>query len=84
MDWYTIELFVGILLRYHLHYKELERLLKLSDIKMSVDKVLDMAKTITTISVYMPQNKTHFVKTMPMKRHKPIAKLFEKEFWEAQ
>jgi transposase len=65
-------------------YKELERLLKLSDIKMSVDKVLDMAKTITTISVYMPQNKTHFVKTMPMKRHKPIAKLFEKEFWEAQ
>ena len=65
-------------------YKELERLLKLSDIKMSVDKVLDMAKTINTISVYMPQNKTHFVKTMPMKRHKPIAKLFEKEFWEAQ
>ena len=65
-------------------YKELERLLKLSDIKMSVDKVLDMDKTITTVSVYMPQNKTHFVKTMPMKRHKPIAKLFEKEFWEAQ
>ena len=65
-------------------YKELERLLKLSDIKMSVDKVLNMAKTVTTISVYMPQNKTHLIKTMPMKRHKPIAKLFEKEFWEAQ
>jgi transposase len=65
-------------------YKELERLLKLSDIKMSVDKVLNMAKTVTTISVYMPQNKMHLIKTMPMKRHKPIAKLFEKEFWEAQ
>jgi len=65
-------------------YKELERLLKLSDIKMSVDKVLNMAKTVTTISVYMPQNKTHFIKTMPMKRHKPIAKLFEENFWEAQ
>ena len=65
-------------------YKELERLLKLSDIKMSVDKVINMAKTVTTISVYMPQNKTHFIKTMPMKRHMPIAKLFEENFWEAQ
>ena len=65
-------------------YKELERLLKLSDICLSVDKVLGMAKTVTTISVYMPQNKTHFIKTMPMKRHKPIAKLFEEDFWEAQ
>ncbi len=65
-------------------YKELERLLKLSDIKMSVDKVLSMAKTVTTISVYMPQNKTHLTKTMPMKRHKPIAKLFEEEFWGMQ
>lgn len=65
-------------------YKELERLLKLSDIKMSVDKVLNMAKTVTTISVYMPRNKKHINKTMPMKRHKPIAKLFEEEFWEAQ
>ena len=65
-------------------YKELERLLKLSDIKMSVDKVLNMAKTVTTISVYMPQNKTHLIKTMPMKRHKHIAKLFDEEFWGMQ
>ena len=65
-------------------YKELERLLKLSDIRLSVDKVLGMAKTVTTISVYMPQNKKHFIKTMPMKRHMPIAKLFEENFWEAQ
>ena len=65
-------------------YKELERLLKLSDISMSVDKVLNMAKTVTTISVYMPQNKKHYIKTMPMKRHKPIAKLFEEYFWGMQ
>lgn len=65
-------------------YKELERLLKLSDIKLSVDKVLNMAKTVTTISIYMPNNKKHFIKTIPMKRHKPIAKMFEEEFWEAQ
>ena len=65
-------------------YKELEHLVKLSDIKMSVDKVLNMAKTVTTISVYMPQNKMHLIKTMPIKRHKPIAKLFEEKFWEAQ
>ncbi len=47
---------------------------------MSVDKVLNMAKTVTTISVYMPQNKKHLIKTMPMKRQEPIAKLFEEEF----
>ena len=30
-------------------YKELERILKMKQINMSVDKVLDIAKTITTI-----------------------------------
>ncbi len=29
-------------------YKELERMLKVSEIRMSVDKVLALAKTITT------------------------------------
>ena len=33
-------------------YKELERMLKVSEIKMSVDKVLALAKTITTIQIY--------------------------------
>ena len=37
-------------------HKELERLMKISGIKMSVDKVLNMAKTVTTISVYMSKN----------------------------
>ncbi|MDR0384696.1 MAG: hypothetical protein LBH60_01310 [Prevotellaceae bacterium] len=32
-------------------YKELEHILKINDIKMSVDKVLSIAKTITTVKV---------------------------------
>ena len=32
-------------------YKELERLLRLLDIKLSVDKVLDIAKTISTVTL---------------------------------
>jgi hypothetical protein len=35
-------------------YKELERLLKRANIGMSVDKVLNMAKTVTTITIKMP------------------------------
>ena len=38
-------------------YKELERMLKVSEIKMSVDKVLALAKTITTIQIKLPLNK---------------------------
>ena len=32
-------------------YKELDRILKLNGIKLSIDKVLRMAKTVTTIQV---------------------------------
>ena len=35
-------------------YKELERILKLSNIDISVDKVLSIAKTITTIKINRP------------------------------
>ena len=45
-------------------YKELERLVSLNKIGMSVDKVLDAAKTITTIRVRMPENGTYFTKTL--------------------
>ena len=38
-------------------YKELERLIAVNKIGMSVDKVLDAAKTITTIMVKLPENK---------------------------
>ncbi len=65
-------------------YKELERLLKLSPIKMSVDKVLAMAQTVTTIEIKLPLNKQVIRKTMIMERHKRIAPLFEDEFWVTQ
>ena len=45
-------------------YKELERLIAINKIGMSVDKVLDAAKTITTIRVRMPENGTYFTKTL--------------------
>lgn len=62
-------------------YKELERLLKLSHINISVDKVLAMAQTVTTIELKLPLNKQTIRKTMLMKRHQCIAPLFSDEFW---
>lgn len=62
-------------------YKELERLLKLSNINMSVDKVLELARTIVTIQITLPQNKQTINRTMLMKRHQRIAPLFSDEFW---
>jgi transposase len=62
-------------------YKELERILKVNQINMSVDKVLNMAKTITTIQVKMPLNNQILSKTMIMQRHKKIETLFDENFW---
>ncbi len=62
-------------------YKELERLLKLSAINMSVDKMLALAQAIETIQLTLPKNKTTVSKTMLMKRHQRIAPLFSDEFW---
>lgn len=62
-------------------YKELERILKLTTIGLSVDKVLAMAKTITTIQITLPLNQTVINKTLVMKRHKVIARLFDDDFW---
>jgi len=65
-------------------YKELERMLKVSEIKMSVDKVLALAKTITTIQIRLPLNKDTYTQTMLMARHQKIAKLFDEDFWGTQ
>jgi hypothetical protein len=62
-------------------YKELERLLKLSNINMSVDKVIELARTIVTIQMTLPQNKQTITRTMLMKRHQRIAPLFSEDFW---
>ena len=64
-------------------YKEFERILKMTNIKMSVDKVLNIVKSITTIRVYVPKNKKYVTKTMIMKRHQRIEQLFDENFWVA-
>ena len=65
-------------------YKELDRILKLNGIKLGIDKVLRMAKTVTTLQVRLPLNGQLLTKTMVMKRHKPIEKLFDENFWVTQ
>jgi len=63
-------------------YKELERILKISPINMSVDKVLDIAKTITTIKINLPISGNTMTQTMLLTpRHKSIAQLFDENFW---
>ena len=62
-------------------YKELERLLKRSNINMSVDKVLALAQTIVTIQLDLPQNGQTISRTMLMKRHQRIVPLFDESFW---
>lgn len=59
-------------------YKELERLIKEREIPLSVDKVLDIAKTITAIRVKMPENGKFYTKTLFLNdKHRSILSLFE-------
>ncbi len=59
-------------------YKEQERLIAINKIGMSVDHVLDTAKTITTIRVRMPENGTYFDKTFFLtEKHLFIKPLFD-------
>ena len=45
---------------------------------MSVDKVLEAAKTITTIRVRMPENGTYFTKTLFLtEKHLAVKPLFD-------
>lgn len=63
-------------------YKELERIMKISRIKMSADKVLGIAKTITTIKINLPKSGNTMTKTMLLtQKHKSIAHLFDENFW---
>ena len=55
-----------------------ERLIAINKIEMSVDKVLEAAKTITTIRVRMPENGTFFTKTLFLtEKHLAIKSLFD-------
>ena len=59
-------------------YKELERLISFNKIGMSVDKVLEAAKTITTIRVRLPENNSFFTKTLFLtEKHLAIKPLFD-------
>ena len=59
-------------------YKELERIIAKAGIKMSVDKVLDIAKTITTVRVNMPQNHKMYSKTLFLSdQQKAVSPLFD-------
>ena len=63
-------------------YKELERILKLSGINLSVERVLGIVKTITTLKVRLPASGETLSKTMLLtKKHKAIKPLFDKNFW---
>ena len=63
-------------------YKELERRLKINGIDLSVDRVLDIAKTITTLKIKLPKSRETISKTMLItSKHKLIAPLFEEKFW---
>lgn len=62
-------------------YKELERILRLKNINLSVDKVLNIAKTITTIKVRLPKNNILLTKTMLITpKQKSIAPLIKDDF----
>lgn len=57
-------------------YKEFERLLRMIEFEMSVDKVLDIAKTLSTITIALPNGET-VVKTLFLT---PEQKLIEPVF----
>jgi transposase len=64
-------------------YKELERILKLRGINLTVDKVLNIAKTVTTLKIKLPASGETLTKTMILTaKHKAIEPLFDKKFWE--
>jgi len=66
-------------------YKEFERLLKMAEINLSVDKVLDIAGTITTVRIRLPEARQTISRTMLLTdRHKSISCLFDDEFWKKQ
>ena len=55
-------------------------MLKVSEIRISVDKMLALAKTITTIQIKLPLNKEVYTQTILMARHQKITKLFDEYF----
>jgi hypothetical protein len=62
-------------------YKELERILKTGGINLGVDKVMEIAKTITTLKIKLPASGETMTKTRLLtSKHKSIARLFDDFF----
>ena len=54
----------------------------INGINLSVDKVLNIAKTITTIKLKLPISNNTITKTMILTtKHKSIEMLFDENFW---
>jgi hypothetical protein len=52
------------------------------NIGLSVDKVIDITKTITSLEIRLPISGETITETMLLiSRHKSIAKLFDQNFW---
>lgn len=65
-------------------YKELERVLKVNNINVSVNTAINIAKTITTIRVSLPLSGHKISKTMILTpTQKKIEALFDPEFWKS-
>lgn len=63
-------------------HREIERRLQKSGIKLSVDKVIKIAKTITTIKVHLPHIDEHITKTLLLTpKHRSIEMLLNNDFW---
>lgn len=70
-------------------YRELERILKMNHMPLSVDSVLKIAKTIVTIKVRLNNDKydddnIYTQRLFLTDKHKLIASLFEESFWVSQ
>jgi hypothetical protein len=51
-------------------------------LNLSVGKVLDIAKTVTTIKIKLPTSNTTLTKTMLITpKQKSIERLFDENFW---
>lgn len=61
-------------------YKELERIIRMKKIGMSVDKVLEIAKTITTLWIRLPNGKLHTEVLYTTPQQEAIRPLIDPEF----
>lgn len=59
-------------------YKELERIINILGMEMSVDKIIKIAKTITTIRLRLPLNNEMVTRTMVLTPgHRSLIPLFD-------